>query len=132
MTKIPVNVWLQMQAEKKQPSKKVNKYMAKATEFDGERYDSKKEAEYARKLAIAQGAKNASDRVVLIERQLPFRLEVNGILICKYILDFKVTYADGRVAFVDVKGYKQGVAYRMFKLKSHLMAALYNITVIEV
>lgn len=39
------------------------------------------------------------------ERQIPFRLEVNGVLICKYVVDFHVHYADGRHELVEVKGY---------------------------
>lgn len=55
------------------------------------------------------------------ERQIPFRLEVNGVLICKYVVDFLVRYADGRRELVEVKGYWTDVA----KLKVKLFRATF-------
>lgn len=54
------------------------------------------------------------------ERQIPFRLEVNGVLICKYVVDFHVHYADGRHELVEVKGYWTPEA----KLKRKLFEAV--------
>lgn len=111
---------------------KENKYKAKPKEYDGNVYQSTKEADQAAKYDLSKHAKNASERVVKVERQLTFDLAVNGIHICKYILDFRVTYADGRVVCSDVKGMKKGAAYNMFKVKKHLMKAIYGIEVIEI
>ena len=49
----------------------------------------------------------------------------------KYLLDFKVTYADGRVEHVDIKGLKRGCAYEMFRLKKKCVEAQYGIEIIE-
>lgn len=95
-------------------------------------YASNKEKLYRQKLDLLKSAKNDSERVVDIKEQVPFELVVNGVKICKYILDFKVTYADGRVECVDCKGFKGGTAYQVFKLKKQLMSACYQIHVIEV
>lgn len=113
-------------------SMKGNKYKAQKTLFCNEVYDSKKEAEYAQKLDTLTHAKNKNDRVVKIERQLRFPLEVNNIKIATYVLDFKVTYGDKHVEYVDVKGYKKGIAYRMFTLKKSLVKAIYDIDILEI
>lgn len=60
------------------------------------------------------------EKVESWERQVPFRLEVNGVLICKYVVDFLVRYADGRRELVEVKGYWTPEA----KLKKKLFEAL--------
>ena len=88
-------------------------------------YDSTKEADYARDLDL----KIKGKIIDKCERQITYRLEVNGVLICKYILDFKEYYPDGKVRYVDVKGYKKGQAFTLFQLKQKLMKAIYNIDV---
>jgi protein associated with RNAse G/E len=107
---------------------KASKLRNKRTLFDGVWYHSKKEAKYAQDLRMLQQAGVVS----LIESQVKYPLEVNGLLICRYILDFRVTYADGRVEHIDVKGQKNGVPYALFTLKKKLMHAIYGIQVIEV
>lgn len=117
----------------KQPAKKgYSKYGAKKTVYNDVKYDSKKEARYAETLDTLRNAKLSTDRVVAVERQIRYNVEINGCHICAYILDFKVTYADGRVEYVDVKGYRAGPAYTMFRLKAKLMVACHNITIKEV
>lgn len=118
--------------QKIEPPKGGNKYGAKKTEYNGRTFDSKKEAEYAEQLDLLRKAAGESDKVVDVEYQVPYKLEVQGSVIGKYILDFKVTYADGRVEHVDVKGMKSGAAYQMFRWKSKHMKAQYGIDVIEV
>lgn len=109
-----------------------NKYGAKKTEYNGRTFDSKKEAEYAGELDLMRKAAGESDRVVDVEYQIPYVLEVKDQKIGKYILDFKVTYADGRIEHVDVKGLRKGAAYQMFRWKAKHMKAQYGIEVIEV
>lgn len=60
-----------------------------------------------------------------LERQVAFRLEVNGVHICDYIAD-EIYFEGGRRVVVDVKGY----ATPEFKLKAKLMKALHNVEVI--
>lgn len=112
------------------PKKKGNKYGAKKTEYNGDIYDSKKEASYAYKLDIlrkAKGNDKGNDKVLDVERQVKFSIDVNDIHICNYILDFKVTYPD-RVVHYDVKGMLTPV----YKLKKRLMKACHDIDIIEV
>lgn len=105
-----------------------NKFGAIKTDYNGIKYDSRKEAAYAQTLDLCKKAVGKSDRVVEIERQLPYLLEVNGVKICKYILDFKVKYADGRTEYIDVKG----VLTPVYKLKKKLVKAIHNIDIKEV
>jgi hypothetical protein len=47
------------------------------------------------------------------------------------VVDFIVTYSD-RVEYIDVKGYKKGCAYQMFRLKKKMVEAFHGIEIIEV
>jgi len=96
------------------------KFNAKPTEYGGWRYDSKKEAEYARKLDLAKRA----GHVLQWLRQVPFHLPGHR----KYICDFLVFFADGTLSFIDVKGRDTP----MSKLKREQVAELYAPIEIEV
>jgi hypothetical protein len=102
-----------------------NKYGAIVKEYNGVNYHSTKEADYAKKLDFLVKLK----QVEKWERQITYKLIVEGVLICKYILDFKVYYTDGHVDFIDIKGQKKGQAYQMFVIKQKLMQAIYQIDV---
>lgn len=102
-----------------------NKYGAKKTEYNGIKYDSKKEAEFARKLDLTR--KSLNSNILDVERQVPFEIRLNGIKICKYILDFKVTYKTGEIDYIDVKGMKTPV----YRLKKKLVEAQYGIKITE-
>lgn len=104
-----------------------SKYGNVHTEYNGRIYHSAKEAEYAKMLDTLRRATDDKDRVIRVETQVPFRIRVKGKPICKYLLDFKVTYADGRVEYVDVKGVRTDV----YKLKKKLVEALFPVTIIE-
>lgn len=132
---------LNSKLKQRRPVMKRNKYCAIKTFVDGERFDSKKEAEYFLELRLLQKAGS----VVSIDRQQKFSLDVNGIHICNYIADFVITFIDGKKEVHDVKGYtkrsyvKEGKkrtqvspAYREFALKQKLMLAVHGITVIVV
>lgn len=108
-----------------------NKFGNIRTEYAGRMYDSVKEAEYARMLDICRRETREKMRVVDWQPQIKFPLEVNGLHIADYILDFKVTYADGRVEYVDVKG-GEATKTAVYKLKKKLMKAIYNIELIEI
>lgn len=102
---------------KKNSAPKRSKYGNIKTEYNGNKYDSKAEALYAKQLDY----RKLSGEVISWERQVPVRLEVNGQLVCKYIADFKVLLSTGKFQWVDVKGVETDV----FKLKHKLMKALY-------
>jgi len=80
-----------------------NKYGAIAKEYNGVKYHSTKEADYAKKLDLLIKAKH----IEKWERQITYKLEINGTLICKYILDFKIWYSNGSIKHIDIKGYKK-------------------------
>lgn len=102
-----------------------NKYRAKKTEYNEILYDSKKEAEFARKLDLTR--KSIGNTIIDIQRQIPFEIKVNGVKICKYVLDFLVKHQDGSIEYIDVKGFKTPV----YRLKKKLVEAIYGITITE-
>lgn len=106
-----------------------NKYRNQRTSYNGSVYDSKREAEYRQHLDLLTGDNVPDqDRVELVEEQVRYPIIVNEVKICTYVLDFKVTYGDGRIEYVDVKGVKTGV----YKLKKKLMKAVHGIDLLEV
>ena len=107
---------------------KLNKFNAKKTEYNGYMYDSKKESNYAKKLDVLI---NSGD-VVCYDKQVKYRMIVNGFNCGYYKLDFKVLYPDGHFEYVDVKGHKSGATYAIFRLKKKIVQALYGIEIIEV
>lgn len=107
---------------------KKSKYGNTKTIYKGEKYDSKKEADYARDLDTARSANSPRFRVVKVERQIPFRINVEGIKICTYIADFVVKYQDGHEEIIDVKGFRTEV----YKIKKKLVEALFKIKIIEI
>ena len=95
----------------------MNKYGAKKQVYNGITYDSKKEAKYAAELDWLIKAKE----IEKVQRQVKIPLMVNGFLICNYIIDFKITFTDGREEYHEVKGYPTPD----WKLKFKLVQALY-------
>lgn len=111
----------------KQEKAKQSKYGGIPTQTgDGEKFRSHVEAAFYNKHLLLQRAGD----VVKIEREVRFELVVNGIFICSYDLDFRVTWADGRVDHVDTKS--SGTMTALFKLKRALMKALFDIDVLAV
>lgn len=109
-------------------TKKRNKYNAQKTEYEGRVFDSKREADFAKRLNWLRHAKQESDRVTRIEYQVPLAVVVRNTHICKYICDFKVYYADNHTEYIDVKGMKTAV----YKLKKRLVEAQHQIIIKEV
>lgn len=114
----------------KEATKKGNKYGAQKTMYNGELYDSKKEADYARRLQYLKHAKELKDRVVQIERQVPYSITVGkrGKVVATYFADFRVTYGDLRQEVIDVKGVRTAV----YILKKKLVEEIYQISIKEV
>ncbi len=107
---------------------KRSKYRNKKTQYNGKMYHSKKEAKYAEDLDRAMHAKHKKDRVVSWEPQVRYDIVVNGQKICTYVLDFLVKYGDGRIEYVDVKGYRTDV----YTIKAKLMKAVLGIEITEI
>lgn len=96
-----------------------SKYSAKKTVVDGITFDSKKEAKYYCDLKILK----QKGEVLMFLRQVPFHLP-GGVI---YRLDFLVFWADGRVQFVDVKGFKT----RDYIIKKKLVESIYDVMITE-
>ena len=113
----------------------MNKYGAKKTVVNGERFDSKKEAERYKQLRLMERA----GIITGLQRQvryllLPTRYDDAGKAIIHsavYIADF-VYYRNDDLVVEDVKGYRKGPAYNLFTLKKKLMYDKYGILVDEV
>lgn len=89
---------------------------------------SKLEMQYRKHLNNLTKATHPRDRVVKIEEQVPYSFVINGVKICTYKLDFRVTYADGSVEHVDTKGARTAV----YSLKAKLFHATQGFKIKEV
>lgn len=102
---------------------KRSKYNAHKTICDGERFDSKAEADYFGLLNLLLRTK----QIVGFERQVPFELQPKykrhgkTVREIKYLADFVVHYADGHTEVVDVKGFRTDV----YKLKKKMLLYKY-------
>jgi len=100
-------------------------------------FDSMGEYRHWVKLNLLRQATDR-ERVVHIDRQVNYRLEVDGHLITTYRADFVVTYADGRTEVQDFKNPyllgkgKSTPAGQLFTIKRKLMAACHGLDIITV
>ena len=113
---------MQMEKKENKTSTNKNKYNNKKPIVDGIKFDSKKEARFYQNLKLLKAAGEVKDfelqpKFVLLEKDKD-RVTGRGI---KYIADFKITYSNGSVEVVDVKGYKTQV----YKLKKKLLLKKY-------
>lgn len=123
------------------------KYNAKKVQYDGITFDSKKE--YRRFLDLK--ALEKAGIIKNLERQvkyvlIPAQREPDiigsrggikkGKLIereCAYYADFVYTVIEtGEKVVEDVKGYRGGGAYEIFKIKRKLMLYIHDIKIIEI
>lgn len=101
------------------------KYGNKKTVVDGVTFSSKREA--ARYGVLKLLERNGEIRA--LELQPPYRLEVNGTLVCKYVADFRyVDLRTGETVVEDAKGFKT----REYNLKKKLVKAVHGIEIREV
>lgn len=117
---------------KKQSKKRNGKFGVAAkkdrTHKDGTVYMSKLEMNYRKHLDLLKKATSVKNRVVEYKDQVPMEVYINNIKIFKYVLDFRVTYADGRTEFIDVKG----ILTSIYRLKKKGVEAYYGIKIKEV
>ncbi len=79
-----------------------NKFGNIITVYKGEKYDSAREAQYARDLDLLLHEKNG--KLKEWQRQIDVALIVNGVKICSIVVDFLELYADGHERWVEIKG----------------------------
>ncbi len=91
---------------------------AKKSEFNGNIYDSKFEAQIASDIEMMRKA----GEVIKWERQVKIPLIVNDLIVCDYYIDF-IVYREGETEYIEAKGYPTPV----WKLKWKLFEALYTV-----
>jgi hypothetical protein len=112
-----------------------NKYNAQKCKIKGTEFDSRKEAQRYQVLLLLQ----KSGQICDLQRQkkyvlIPSQRDEDGKLIereLSYVADFVYT-ENGKEVVEDVKGYKEGAAYRIFVIKRKLMLERYGIRIREV
>lgn len=128
----------------------MKKYNNRETVADGITFNSAKEARRYRELKMMERAGRISDlkrqvAYILIPTQRAEGTETYkrgpnkgqrkpGEVLekeCRYVADFVYT-RDGKTIVEDVKGYKQGGAYKVFVIKRKLMLERYGIQIQEV
>lgn len=112
---------------KKREDARNSKYGGVPTQTaDGEKFQSHHEANYYNTLLLRQRAGEVKE----FEKQVRYEIVVNGVFICEYILDFRVTLADDTVEHIDTKS--SGTMTPTYRLKKKLMFAVHGITLKEV
>ena len=111
------------EARRHQKEVKRPKYRNRKTSIDGRTFDSKLEAaRYVELKRLQEGGIISGLRC-----QVPFALEINGNLICKYVCDFRYVDIDGKTVTEDAKGMRT----REYTLKKKLMKAIHGIEIRE-
>lgn len=93
-----------------------SKYNNQKAEYKDIKYDSKFESKVAQDLDLRLMAKD----IKKIERQVKISLDVNGMHIANYYIDFIITHNDDTLEYIEVKGYETEV----WRLKWKLCEAL--------
>ncbi len=118
---------LELAATPPPPKPTRRKYNNVPTTVDGIKYDSKKEAKHGQMLEAMQRDGLIRD----LRRQVPYLIQINGVKVCKVIMDFVFIDGDGDTVVQDVKSAitRKNPVYR---LKAKLMLAVHGITVVEI
>lgn len=113
------------------PARK-NKYNAIRTRIGDEVFDSRKEAKTFQDFTYAKQAKDPSERVVSLERSRKYLLVApqDRERAVRYIADFVVEYADGRIEVIDTKS---DITRKnpLYVVKRKLMLERHNIRIKE-
>jgi hypothetical protein len=106
-----------------------NKYRNSKKKVDDIIFDSEKEANYYSQLKILERAKE----IIKFEHQVKMPIEINGVHIAFYILDFQVFYPDGIIRYIDIKALdkktNKWITTDVFKIKKKLIEAIYKIKI---
>jgi len=98
--------------------KKRSTFIGNSRVYNGKTYDSTFEAQVAQDL----DCQLEDGLISKWERQVKMDLSVYGSHICNYYVDFKVTYNDGSLEFIEVKG----IEFGLWKFKWRLFEVLFN------
>lgn len=125
-----------------------NKFNAKKIEYNGIKFDSKKECERYKQLKILEDKGEIKDlelqkKFVLIPKQTieyeetlkSGKVKTKKMTIereLSYVADFYYKDKDNKEVIEDVKGCKFGAAYNVFVIKRKLMLYVHNIKIIEI
>lgn len=111
--------------------KRINKYNNKKVEFQGIKFDSKKEME--RYILLKEKEKTGELYDLELQKSFEVVPKTDLFRAVTYRADFtyRVPGYDGIFA-EDVKGYRGGEAYRIFKIKQKLMYYKLGIEVFEI
>ena len=91
---------------------KRNKYNATIKNYNGRKYHSALEANYAMQLDLRKKAGEIKE----ITPQYKIDIRVNGIHITNYFMDFKLDMPDGTIEMHEVKGMETGLWHIKWKL----------------
>jgi hypothetical protein len=109
--------------------KKGSKYRNTKVIIDDITFHSTKEGMYYTRLKLLKKSGEVKD----FKMQVKYPVEINGVHITNYLLDFEVEYPDGRIEYIDVKGYdkktEKFITTDVFKLKKKMVEAIYNIEI---
>jgi len=95
-----------------------SKYGNKDSKYDGQIYHSKFESKVAQDLDLQLKAKE----IKKWDRQVKISLDVNGMHICNYYIDFVVEHNDGIIEYIEAKGFKT----QLWRVKWKIFEALYR------
>lgn len=112
-----------LEAEAKQARRK---YGNRPCELDGHRFDSQAEMHRYAELRRLHRAGIITELVV----HPVYRLEVAGVLVCKYVADFSYHGEDGGLVVEDVKATPTKTPG--YRIKAKLLKALHGITIQEI
>lgn len=93
---------------------------------DGQKFKSELEASYYKRMWCLQQI----GEVTKIEREVRYELVVNGVFISAYLMDFRITYADGHIEYIDCKS--DATLTPVYRIKRQLMIAIHGIELQEV
>lgn len=111
-----------------QKAAKPSKYRNKRVERDGLVFDSAKEASRFAQLVLLERSGEIRD----LKRQVPFRMEVNGKLVCTYKAD--ATYIETKTGELIVEDVKSPITRKdpVYRIKAKLLLAIHNIEIREI
>lgn len=111
-----------------------SKYHSRKITVDGIEFDSKKEAKRYTELLLLERAGAIQGLQMQVKYELIPSQRQNGRVVdraCQYVADF-VYKENGKTVVEDVKGYRDGGAYRVFTIKRKLMLYIHGIRIKEV